>query len=82
LLNLVGMKSGCEEENNQLVSESLPPLDVDLYNRADAVFCTPLSFFFFFLSLENRLPRVGILRLGFAKSERRSIMLWGHGSQC
>jgi hypothetical protein len=48
LLNLVGMKSGCEEENNQLVSESLPPLDVDLYNRADAVFCTPLSFFFFF----------------------------------
>jgi hypothetical protein len=51
LLNLVGMKSGCEEENNQLVSESLPPLDVDLYNRADAVFCTPLSFFFFFFCL-------------------------------
>jgi hypothetical protein len=50
LLNLDGMKSGCEEENNQLVSESLPPLDVDLYNRADAVFCTPLSFFFFLVS--------------------------------
>lgn len=45
LLALVGMKLGCEEENNLLVSESLPHQDVNLYNRADAVFCTPLSIF-------------------------------------
>jgi hypothetical protein len=39
---LVGMELGCADRNNQLVNGPLPHPDVDLYNKEEALLCTPL----------------------------------------
>jgi hypothetical protein len=40
---LFGMELGCVEGNNQFDSKPLPCLDVEIYNREDAMICTTLN---------------------------------------